>query len=1843
MKKGYALICGFLLMSAGVFAQTATLPLSEDFELESQASTTCSGTNSSGLTLASTIFTNDQTDQNEWRPDVNGTSSSATGPSTDHTPTGAGYYVYTETSGCNNQTVNLESVYMNWTTITGGYVQAWYHMYGTSQGTMHFDIRVGSGPWTLDFVPSWTDNQDLWQLKAIIISDTAYAGKDSVQIRFRATTGTSFGSDMALDDISIQQAPSCFPASALTSGNYTATSADLSWTENNSATTWEIEYGLAPLSQGSGTTAIVTSNPYTLTGLTSNTDYDWFVRSICTVGDTSAWSGPNGFRTPCTPFTAGYTTGFDGTVDPAVDPCWTVINATNSTGWVQTENIASDPQRSAPNSIEFYNAGATTGNLLLVSPMFSDLDSTMQIRFWLQNKALTAYTSDLTVGTMSDPNVDSTFEAWTTLPNASFASTAWTEFIVPFSGLSNGDKYIAFRIDLNGTFDYIWMDDFTYQVQPNCPQPIGTSLTTAALAPTSADLVWTEAGSATTWEVEYDTAGFTLGTGISTITTSNPLSISGLTANTNYDFYVRSICGVADTSAWAGAGTFFTGYCTPAPTSVDGQGITNISFGTVNNTTSTEAGNYGDYSNLVGDMIQGIPNALDITYSTGFTYTTLVYVDWNNDLDFDDTLETVYSGTSLATNPTTLNATVTVPSGQALGQYRMRVGGADVGPPTPCYAGSWGSFEDYTINVIAPPSCLFPFNLAENVSSDSVVVSWADPNAATMWQVEWDTAGYALGTAANSVIVMTDTFYSITGLSPVTNFDWAVRAICSVSDTSSWSVGSFTTPIQGPQGFTCTTGNPSIVFSDDFESLNGWTGNIGTGGTVNNWNYDANGTPSGGTGPLAAHSGTQYVFVETSGSPVGTNVNFISPAIDLSAGFNFAELSFWVHAIGAQIGTLNVGVGTSATGPFTTLWTYSGAIQAAQADPFVNAGVNLDAYVGQTIYVQYNYVTNGSFAGDIAIDLMEVSTCTSCSAPSNLMASNAGLSSADLGWTENGTATTWEVEYGTPGFTPGTGTKVVTTSNPYTVAALPPSTSYDYYVRAICGVADTSGVSPSGSFATLNGIPYSEDWENAPYSWSNTSAANPQWLYGGSTGSGGTGPSADHTTGTGTFAFLETSSPATVGTTDTLVSAAIITGAGDSLLELSFWYHMHGASMGDLQAWIVGTNNGPTLLTTISGQQQPVQTDPWLNSATAVLGYQNDTVRIVFVGVTGTSFTSDMAVDDISLDLLPADNIALTAVTAPNSGCGLSATESVTVTLENVGSAPQTGFTLAYELNGVAITPETYTGTLNPGASASYTFTATANMSAAGQYDVVAYTQLTGDVNNINDTASSSVNSVASASLPYAESFETGAANWFVTGVSTFALGAPNAFLINSASDGVNAWVTGLASLYNNNEEGALNSPCFDLTGATNPWISFDIYYDIESQWDGALMQVSTNGGSNWNTLGQLGDPNNWYNDTADVIVALGIDSTGQSWTGDGTGGIQGSNGWINAKYDMSGFIGQSSVRLRLVFASDVSAVGEGIAFDNVRVFDSIPQAPYYPIGVVNTVDANGVADSLGVVLRTSGTVVGIDLDGNNGLSFTIIDMSTSSQEGINIFNFNDVSGYVVNEGDSIMVWGDIDQFNGLQEVFVDSIAIISTGSAIPAPISVNSLGENTESRWISLSDDFVLLNGNGTGSYNMNATNGTDTITIRVDADTDVNDSLNITTNSVVAGDTICGMLGIGGQFDNTNPYTSGYQIFPMRYSDITICRFTTSIEETNAKVSALNIYPNPTNGMVTIQANNLTTSNARIMVRDISGRILFEDRLNDKSSFSKTIDFSDRANGVYFITIIDGDKTINEKLIKN
>ncbi len=170
-------------------------------------------------------------------------------------------------------------------------------MYGANMGDLHIDIYDGTS-YTNDVAAVLSGQQqsaqgDPWLKYTVNLS--AYSG--TIHIRFRGIRGSDYTGDISIDDFDIHEAPACPDPSAQTETNIATTSVDLGWTENGSATQWDIEYGPAGFTPGSGTLIGTTSNPHTLTGLTAYTSYDWYVRANCGGGSTSNWIGPKSFST----------------------------------------------------------------------------------------------------------------------------------------------------------------------------------------------------------------------------------------------------------------------------------------------------------------------------------------------------------------------------------------------------------------------------------------------------------------------------------------------------------------------------------------------------------------------------------------------------------------------------------------------------------------------------------------------------------------------------------------------------------------------------------------------------------------------------------------------------------------------------------------------------------------------------------------------------------------------------------------------------------------------------------------------------------------------------------------------------------------------------------------------------------------------------------------------------------------------------------------------------------------------------------------------------------------------------------------------------------------------------------------------------------------------------------------------------------------------------------------------------------------------------------------------------------------------------------------------------------
>jgi len=200
------------------------------------------------------------------------------------------------------------------------------------------------------------------------------------------------------------------------------------------------------------------------------------------------------------------------------------------------------------------------------------------------------------------------------------------------------------------------------------------------------------------------------------ITTANPDVISPylLTAGTYYlmiDTYPSPTCAdftlnITDLGLPACAPT----YCTSNATSTADSLCQAVAMNTLNNVSGTACVAYSDFTAMSTTLTQGQSYNLDVTTGTCagcYSKWTKAFVDWNQDLDFADAGEQVFTSgsTSPLTCPQTVSGMVTVPGGAALGSTRMRVVVREGGTETStvaCGTYTWGETEDYTVNIVAP-------------------------------------------------------------------------------------------------------------------------------------------------------------------------------------------------------------------------------------------------------------------------------------------------------------------------------------------------------------------------------------------------------------------------------------------------------------------------------------------------------------------------------------------------------------------------------------------------------------------------------------------------------------------------------------------------------------------------------------------------------------------------------------------------------------------------------------------------------------------------------------------------------------------------------------------------------------------------------------------------------------------------------------------------------------------------------------------------------------------------------------------------------------------------------------
>ena len=478
------------------------------------------------------------------------------------------------------------------------------------------------------------------------------------------------------------QAPTA--PTSLSSSNVTQTTLNLSWTastDNVGVTGYKVYKGGTLLNTSSSTS-------FSVTGLTANTAYSFYVKAYDAAGNLSDASN-----------TVNVTTASGG-----VSYC-TSLGQKVSDEWLQKVEVGTINNNSGENGgyADFTNLSTDMlkgGNIsITLTPAWSGTVYNEAFSVWID------YNQD---GDFSDSGE----QVYTHI--ASKDNPVSGSFVVPSTALEGSTRmrvsmqYNAIPTECQ-TFQYGEVEDYTVNITssgsdteaPTAP----ASLTASNITQTTIDLSWTASTDnvgVTDYDIYKDGVLLTSVSGTST-------QVTGLTANTSYSFYVKAKDAAGNVSAASNTVNATTAsavvtYCETQGNSVNDEWLDRVVIGSIDNNSGANGG-YKDFTSISTTMVRSTqynvtlyPAWSGTVYSEGFA----VWIDYNQDGDFEDAGELVYSHDK--TQNTSVSGSFTIPASASLGTTRMRVTMQYNTIPSSCGNFDYGEAEDYTVNITSSKS-----------------------------------------------------------------------------------------------------------------------------------------------------------------------------------------------------------------------------------------------------------------------------------------------------------------------------------------------------------------------------------------------------------------------------------------------------------------------------------------------------------------------------------------------------------------------------------------------------------------------------------------------------------------------------------------------------------------------------------------------------------------------------------------------------------------------------------------------------------------------------------------------------------------------------------------------------------------------------------------------------------------------------------------------------------------------------------------------------------------------------------------------------------------------------------
>ena len=907
-------------------------------------------------------------------------------------------------------------------------------------------------------------------------------------------TGDAFYLDDIVVDLGV--ASSCPKPTAIALGTISDNSIDITWTPGGSESSWIVSLydennDLLPGFPDNASIA-----EYSFVGLTANTTYKIGVKADCggelsaerTIFAHTACEAVTNF--PWTEDFESYTANSSGVTFN--DPCWVNEHISGSgTYFFEVYSSTSATGGNATQMLRLHDMSSGTMTKLVLPLMDLPADNYAFSIDVYRNTSTANYGEGVRVYASANGQIDGATElafisrSYTTSDGNNIPAeteSGWYTYTLPI-GMS-GNCYIILRGEsLYGSATY--MDNFVVDEGPTCI-PV-SALAVDTTTTNSITLSWADViNSGATYTVYNMSDSSVIVSGISDLT----YTVENLNANTAYSFGVVADCGGDDLSDIriinsrtdcdvisvlpftedfenVPTGSYQMPFCWNRYTSA--YTSTAVYPYSYSSSTYSHGGSrslyfYGTTGSSYPDTMAAILPELDVNaYPMNLNRVIFWARTSSNTYDKNVYVYTMSDPTDLTT--LTLVDSVTV-SGTTHTKYTLSLLNA---PATDAYVMLFvmkgdGSLyiDDLTLDVI--PACPEIEALTvSGITADGATLSWnGNADSYTIYDMSDNSV---FGTANENT-------YTLTNLEPMTNYTVGVTANCG-SDESPVVTINFNTAC------TAITLPYTETFEDNSASRACWTSEGDNEWTIGTGDYSTStGAYQGSKNALITHEST------------GDVTKLVSPILDGVEDGLILNFAYVMRSWAGDIDELRIYTRAAADSAWQQVAQYTNA-----AETWTPVSLSI---LGSVYQVAFEHTDNYGYGVGVDNVVFIPMGGDYCFPVSNLAVSGVTSSSVSLTWQENGSATNWNVAYGSAGTTPDSENVTIesVTDTTFTFENLTPAQTYDFYVQTDCGndVSEwvgpisatpgsfTFGVTGSSSITACGLVIYDDGGPNGNYS-----------------------------------------------------------------------------------------------------------------------------------------------------------------------------------------------------------------------------------------------------------------------------------------------------------------------------------------------------------------------------------------------------------------------------------------------------------------------------------------------------------------------------------------------------------------------------------------------------------------------------------------------------------------------------------------------------------------------------------------------------------------------------------------